>query len=319
MASDSIVPLVLVTGFLGAGKTTLLQHVLPRLAATGIVPRVVINDYQNAMVDARTLQKLVAEVLPISGACVCCGSRDELLQALFDLAPEPSSLVLVEANGAADTLDLIEMLTADRRAARYTLPMQVVVVDTLRWQKRHWNNDVEAVQVRTANAVVFTRRDEVDDARSRAVVEDVRRLNPRAGHFTMETIVEWLKQGVARAASATPRRFEERREHLPRLGHERHHFASMELHLPRRVTRAALMEFLGALPKEVIRAKGVAALEEEPPLAVLFQKVEAGGPAMVKLGSPEGIDPVAIFIGPHLPASNIRTLAAQFGILLEDP
>ena len=37
---------------------------------------------QCAKVDAELLRGLVASVLPISGSCVCCGSREELLGAL---------------------------------------------------------------------------------------------------------------------------------------------------------------------------------------------------------------------------------------------
>lgn len=307
-ATDSITPLVLITGFLGAGKTTLLQHVLPRLASAGVIPRVIINDFQNAQVDARSLQRLVADVLPISGACVCCGSRDELLQALESLTPQPDSLVLVEANGAADTLDLIEMLTADRRAARYSLPTQVVVVDAQRWQKRHWNNEVEALQVKTANAVVFTRCDEVNEVRRREVFDQVRRLNPRATPHAFDTLVGWLREWMANPGPA--RRFAAGPPPRSRSGHESHHFASMELRLRPAVAREALARFLNSLPPDVIRAKGVAVLDEHPPHAVLFQKVENAPADLVKLGSPEGVDPLLILIGPRLAVDVLQDRAA---------
>src|SRR5882757_10372319 len=51
-------PLVLLVGFLGSGKTTYLRALLPALQSNGLDPHVVINDYQNAKVDAALLHDL---------------------------------------------------------------------------------------------------------------------------------------------------------------------------------------------------------------------------------------------------------------------
>ncbi len=56
------VPTILFVGFLGAGKTTFLREILPHLEARGLVPYVLINDYQNARVDASSLRHLTEEV-----------------------------------------------------------------------------------------------------------------------------------------------------------------------------------------------------------------------------------------------------------------
>ena len=137
VATSPPVPLVLLAGFLGAGKTSFLRDLLPRLTAAGLVPQVLVNDYRNAAVDARTLQGLARAVLPISGTCVCCDSRDELLNTLATLTLPPRSVILLEANGTADTESLIELLSTDRQARRCTLPIQVGVADARRWQKRY--------------------------------------------------------------------------------------------------------------------------------------------------------------------------------------
>ncbi len=89
-------PLVLTVGFLGSGKTTFLKNLLPRLAALGIEPGVVINDYQNAGVDAAQLRELTGTVEAISGDCVCCGSKDELLETLRKFEHRPGRVVIVD-------------------------------------------------------------------------------------------------------------------------------------------------------------------------------------------------------------------------------
>ena len=77
-----MIPLVLMAGFLGAGKTRFLTQLVPALATLGTRTRIVLNDFQNARVDAARLGALEALVTPLNGECVCCGSLRELLQTL---------------------------------------------------------------------------------------------------------------------------------------------------------------------------------------------------------------------------------------------
>ena len=45
-------PIIAIVGFLGAGKTTLLQHLIDNFSKDGWNPFVVLNDYENAYLDA---------------------------------------------------------------------------------------------------------------------------------------------------------------------------------------------------------------------------------------------------------------------------
>ena len=280
-----------------------------------MVTYVVVNDYRNAMIDAETLRGLARTVQPISGTCVCCDSREDLLTTLVTLTLPPGSVVLLEANGTADTGELLEILTADRRTRRYTLPLQVTAVDAKRWQKRYWNNGIEAVQVRTASLLLMTRRDEVNDRRWSEVRTEVSALNPRAAWIDQAGLADRLSELVRTADQLPPRRFqfpfgEKAGPHHHH--HHDHHFASMELRLPPRVTRAGLTSFLQALPPEVVRAKGVAMLEEPGSDPVVFQKVEGrDAPAFMTLRGAGPMDPAAVLIGAKCPADVIERLAAK--------
>jgi G3E family GTPase len=75
-------PLILLVGFLGAGKTTFLQALAPALAAEGLEPSLLINDYQNARIDAERPRGLSTDIATLNGDGVCCNSRDELLETL---------------------------------------------------------------------------------------------------------------------------------------------------------------------------------------------------------------------------------------------
>lgn len=325
MTETPPIPLVILSGFLGAGKTTLLRNLLERFRQDAVTPHVVINDYRNALVDASQLKGLARNVVPISGTCVCCDSREDLLDTLATLTCGPDSVLLLEANGTADLVELVEMLSAERRIRRYSLPVQVGVVDAKRWQKRYWNNALEAAQMKTAGHIVITRREEVSEKRWLEVQEDLRALNPRARLVT-ELDVHALVVALVRQAVDLPRRRFTPSPHLPgrtlpvpdpvhhhQHHHHLHHFASMELKLPDLVSRSGLETFLRELPAEVVRAKGVACFPGSPPQAVLFQKVEGrDGVALRDIGSPNGYDRVAILIGVQCPQDVIHQLAARY-------
>jgi G3E family GTPase len=312
------VPLTVLVGFLGAGKTTLLRALLPLLRARGIVPRVIINDYRNALIDARTLSGLADSILPISGTCICCDSREELMTALATMPMGERDLVLLEANGTVDAPELVEALTADRRARRFSLPILVGVADAKRWQKRYWHNRLESDQLRAATSIWITRREEVTEERWETVVSGIRRVAPRADVCAPVMLADRLADIVEHADRLPRRRFAppvlgSPSAHAHRHDAQAHHFASMEIPLRTRITRAALTDFLAALPPEVIRAKGVAFLADNPMEAVLFQKVEGrDAPALMTLSHPERLDPVAVLIGAQCPRADIMALAARY-------
>lgn len=292
------IPLVLLAGMLGAGKTTLLRRCVPDLMAAGMRPAVVLNDYVNAGVDAARLAGCGAAVAPVPGTCVCCDARDELLAALLDAPEDPGTIMLIEANGTADPAELIEVLVADRRLARYALPLQVSVVDASRWARRGWATDLEAHQVRTAAYVMLTRAERVGGERLEAVRADIGRLAPDAREVDGAELCRVLAGGAgaaSRPAGATPGsndRWHRRGGHDPAL----HHLSAAEVALPDRVTRGDLKRWLASLPDGVVRTKGVARLDDDtwvylerldPPDSVRLTPIPAGD-----------LVPVAVLIGP---------------------
>ncbi len=310
------VPLALIAGFLGAGKTTVLRRLLPLLTQRGLVPHVIINDYRNARIDAQTLEGMATTIAPITGECVCCDSREELLNTLKTIDLPPRSVMLLEANGTADVSELLEILTADRRARRFTLPMSVAVVDAKRWQKRYWHNALEAEQVSVSVGLVLTRSDEVGESRLAQVMLDLDDKAPRGVFMDVIMLADRLADMVDNAEHLPPRRFSPPRlgEEAPHAHHIReHHFASMEMNLPARVSKDRLISFLCELPKEILRVKGVAILDEPAPRAVLFHKIEGSEkPAFADLQQPERFEPVMVLIGPRCPRDVILQAASHY-------
>jgi G3E family GTPase len=313
-------PLVLFVGFLGSGKTTFLKKLLPALQQHGVSPHVIINDYQNAKVDAEQLRGLASEIAAISGDCVCCGSRDELLAALEKFEHAPGRLVLVETNGTTDSEHLIEMLALEPGLKKFTQPVQLSVIDAQRWQKRFWHNALEREQARTASHIFLSRADTVSITRLRDVEQSLDAQHVRGRKVTVEEFATELSSLGKEAASAGERTVEpcdrcgghhensDHHHHGHKHAHSDHHFSSLELPLPDRVSRKALSHMLRHLPGEVIRAKGLVRFHEETDEFFVFQKVEGfDEPQFFPVGNtPKVNTPLALFIGPGLPEEKIR-------------
>ena len=307
-------PLILLVGFLGAGKTTFLERVIPELESRGRTPHIILNDYKNAGIDSARLAKLTKLVQPIHGSCVCCESRDELLDSLSSLSLSDDGVVLVEANGTTDAEELVELLAMDSRARKFARPVQVAVIDASRWQKRLWHNALEAAQVKMAGYGWLTRLEEVSEKRRDKVVDSLMGMNSRLVISDPSGIVDKV---IAQSGEASPEpqhdggtccsgdcECEHDHAHSPH-SHSDHHFASAERTLPEVVDREMLTVVLDDLPREAVRVKGICYFEKGG-AAHLFQRVDGDrNPTIVPLEVKPTTDPVIVLIGSHLPMDEV--------------
>lgn len=329
-------PLVLIVGFLGSGKTTLLRRLVPLLVEKGLSPSIVLNDYQNARVDAALFQELQTAVTPISGSCVCCGSREALLEALDAHRHAPGSVLLVETNGTTDAEELVALLAADPRLRSFSLPCQISVIDAKRWQKRFWHNSLEASQVSTATHLYLAHSDEVDEERRDAVLKSLAGKHAPLPPLSLDEMASTLVHLSTQCAMEDERRpacatcdcdhghheHDGREENEDHHGHhhhephdhEKHHFSALELSLPHLISRKDFEDALRALPKEILRAKGLVRFAEDPSVLHIFQKIthfDEVHTAPLE-GEPFTDQPIAVFIGARIDSG----FPAQFSALV---
>ncbi len=311
--STSMSPLLLVAGFLGAGKTTFLRGLIPAVRARGLRPRVVLNDFQNARVDAATLTDVLPDLVALDGDCVCCETFADLLEALAAMTGAPGEVVVVETNGTTDTGALLELLGGEPRLDHLAPPLQVTLVDAHRFARRGWQDTMEEEQIATATHLAISRQDLVDKERLRQVEHALAAMAPTARRTDALRCAEELAaleqslrgrggrtaSGVAAPASAT----------APGHPHDHalHDFASLQVPLDGVVDELAFLDFLRRLPPEVLRAKGIVELTAPQGERRSFHKVDVQVEiSPCRLADPDALAPVAIFVGPNLPASEVR-------------
>ncbi len=301
-----MIPLVLMAGFLGAGKTRFLTQLVPALAARGVRARIILNDFENATIDAARLGALDALVTPLNGECVCCGSLRELLQQLYDTPADSGSVMLIEANGATETDELLGHLTSDSRLAHFTLPLQLTIVDAGRWQKRWWHNGLERSQVRTATHVQLNWMERLGDARRTLVERGVRDVNGQAMFVQVDDFADTLAE-LTRAVHGDAERGGRTLSAKPAHHHgHTHPFGSLALPLPRVVPRESFTKFVRDLPSTVVRAKGMVRFADSPTAMWIWHKVP--GRSALKLDRSEFHDDAestALFIGVGMDAAEL--------------
>jgi G3E family GTPase len=307
---------MLLAGFLGAGKTRFLTQLVPALASHGVRSRIVLNDFEDATVDAARLAALDAIVTPLNGECVCCTSLRDLLQQLYDTPPDPGSVMLIEANGATETDELLGHLTADPRLAHFTLPLQLTVLDAARWQKRWWHNALEREQLRTATHVHLNWIERVGAARLSQVQSAVRAVNAAAVPTDAAALAANLAAMVAAlavdpasggrsASAATP---------VHRHPHA-HRFSSASFALPALVDRVHFERAVAGLPDAVVRAKGMVRFADAPNTVHIWHKVP-GRRTMRLERSPyhDDVSPTALCIGVGMDVDAIRDALLAAGV-----
>ena len=296
-------PIILITGLQGSGRLDFIKELLPPLNKADWSPVVVLNDLENAQTKADSLDEELTKVLPIGGTCISREGLESFMGLINSIPKSPNTIIIVHADESAESTELLDPLTIDAKSNGILPPVQVALVDAMRWQRRQEANQLEGMQVITAPYLVVNRLNELKQARRTKVEHAVTSINPFAQLTTAEALVDAIAnlRGISDPDSI--------------LESETWHFSSLSFPLVVPLDRESLEAMLQNLPREIIRAKGIAVFEEAPDRAFLFQKID-GVKEIDYLPLDEGatVSPLVSFIGPSMPVSQMKETAENLGI-----
>ncbi len=242
------VPVTLIGGYLGVGKTTVINRLLAR---TDRPIAVMVNDVGEINVDQRLIARRHGDVVELTDGCICCSLSQGLAQAFDDLRRRsaPPDHLVIELSGVADPTQVAPWA----RSIGFRLDAVVVLVDAEQFPARLADPLVEPLirrQLDSADLVMVTKADLVDDDRRRGVTEMVAELigdRPIVSSSDPEVVAGLLDTATRRPGGVadTP----------PPTLFDRHRVSTVPL--PDPIEPADLDRLLDRLGADVVRAKGV--------------------------------------------------------------
>ena len=238
--------IITIVGFLGAGKTTLLKHLTNSYKSKGWDPYIILNDYENASIDALQFTESVNPkwIKALTGSCICCSGINELRDFVNGIPEREKGITLIEANGTSDACSLMEFLGVGVNE-RFLPPVQISVVDVKNWQKRKENNELELNQVQVSSLIVLTHLTEIPEERKEFVITDLKKHNPYVAIVTMDELDINILPELSPSQNT-----------VEKIAHQKAHWASCSTDLPNLPDIDCIHNICNSLPKSMLRVKG---------------------------------------------------------------
>ncbi len=179
-------PVTVVTGFLGSGKTTLLGKVLsePSMANTAVL----VNEFGEVGLDHHLLRRVEERTVLLGSGCVCCTTRDDLVDALLELLNMDQKgnilrldRVVVETTGLADPSPILHTIFVNPVLQHhFSVDLVLTTVDAVNGDLHLDRNPESVKQVAAADKIIVTKTDIAESNSVKGLISRLRTINPSA-------------------------------------------------------------------------------------------------------------------------------------------
>lgn len=255
MNSESIAVTV-VSGFLGAGKTTLLNRIAQQPQHGRMA--VIVNDFGELNIDAAIIAEVTDAVFSLQNGCICCTVQEDLLAQLVSLSQLRPRLdrIVIECSGVSDPQRIVQTLGYPQLKAHLHLDTVITLVDASGYGALEGEfARLSRAQVACADLVLLNKADLVSAA-------ELQSLRATIGARTR--VISTVQAQIPDALLLGERTPRNGFTPVPTPHHEL--FESWTWQATQALPAKALRDWLGQLPKDLFRLKGLVHLQgnEQP-------------------------------------------------------
>jgi G3E family GTPase len=246
-------PITLITGPLGSGKTTLLRHILEARPAKMAI---VMNEFGEIAIDAKTIEGTNVRITELDGGCVCCSLLGEFEAAVNEIIDRVGpDRIVVETTGLAEPEALV--FNIQETLTRCRLDGVVSVIDADMLIRFPELGHTTRLQIEGADILLLNKIDLVGAEEMGPLQTKLRQLNPTAAIVrTVRCHVDsGLLFGIGREKKIGP----PEHKHQPE-------FESFAFQSEKLFSRDCFERFADSLAPAVYRAKGFVRFTDGPQL-----------------------------------------------------